>query len=243
MELQRIAVERAQGQCRIVLSGAPLGPREAAELDSVARQLTEDRELRVLVLDSAGDDFCPGADGGLDPLAPGADPTVALAAVRVPVVALLRGRTVSVGLELALTADLRLAAPDTVCAFPEVPAGRLPCWGGTQRLPRLVGPAEALRLLLLGESVDASRAAAIGLVHEVVDDPRARAGQVVEQLLGRGPLAVEYAKEAVLAGAELPVREGLALEADLNTLLQTSADRAEGLAAFLGKRPPGFTGR
>lgn len=243
MELQRIVVDRRGAVCRILLSGTPMAPREARELESVTRELVEDRDLRILVLTSAGEDFCPGADEHLDPLAPGSDPTVALAAIRVPVVAVLRGRTASVGLEIALTADLRLAAPDTVCSLPEIIAGRLPSWGGTQRLPRLVGAAEALRLLLLGESVEAPRAAGIGLVHEVVEDPGARAQEIIGQWLARGPLALEYAKEAVLAGAELPVREGLALEADLNTLLQTSADRAEGLAAFNAKRLPTFTGR
>lgn len=242
MQLERLVVEREGDLCRLVLSGAPLSTREAVELGEAARELVEDRSVRAVVLASAGRDFCPGPAEDLDPLLPGLDPTVALATIRVPVVALLHGQVTSVGLELALTADLRLAAPDTRLQLPDVPAGRLPCWGGTQRLPRVVGAPEALRMLLLGEPVEATRALETGLVHEITDDLVARAGEVLSAWRARGPLAVEYAKEAVLAGAELSVREGLALEADLNTLLQVSADRAEGIAAFLEKRQPGFTG-
>lgn len=243
MDLRQLVVDRRDDVCRIVLSGTPLGSREAHELGQVAGDLVEDRSVRAVVLETAGPDFCPGPAEDLDPLAPGLDPTVALAAIRVPVVALLRGTVASVGLEIALTADLRLAAPDVRCSLPEVPAGRLPSWGGTQRLTRVVGTAEALRMLLLATELDAGHAAAAGLVHEVVADPAGRAEQVLAAWAQRGPLAIEYAKEAVLTGAELPVREGLALEADLNTLLQVSADRAEGIAAFLEKRPARFTGR
>lgn len=243
MQLQHMTVDRDGEVCRLVLTGSRLCCREARELGHVARELAEDRTVRAVVLDSSGRDFCPGSDDDLDPLAPGIDPTVALAALRVPVVALLRGVVSSVGLEIALTADLRLAALNTRLALPDVAAGRLPSWGGTQRLPRVVGSAEALRMLLLAEPVDAEYAATIGLVHEVVDDLAARAEKVLVTWTERGPLALEYAKEAVLSGAELPVREGLGLEADLNALLQASTDRAEGLAAFLGKRPPRFSGR
>jgi len=95
-------------------------------------------------------------------------------------------------------------------------------------------------MILLGEAVTAADALHDGLVHEVIDDPLARASEHTAEWLQRAPLALEYAKEAVRDGAELRLREGLALEADLNTLLQTTEDRAEGIAAFLQKRAPRF---
>jgi enoyl-CoA hydratase len=243
MAAPEVTITDVDGVRHVTLPGGPLTAAHARELTQAAAQIIEDRSVRAVVLDADGADFCTGLAADVDPLTPGLDPTSTLAAVRVPVVAVLRGAVASVGLEIALTADLRLASLDVRCWLPEVPAGRLPCWGGTQRLPRVVGAAEALRLLLLGEPVDAARARDIGLVHEVTPDPAARAREMLTVWAQRGPLAIEYAKEAVLAGAELPVREGLALEADLNTLLQTSTDRAEGIAAFLDKREPRFTGR
>lgn len=238
-----VTVMREDRICRITLPGGTWTAGHARSLRAAAEQLIEDRDVRAVVIETTGADFCSGLATDLDPLAADVDPTRALARIRVPVVALLRGAVASVGLEVALTADLRLAAPDVRCWLPEVPSGRLPCWGGTQRLPRVVGVAEALRLLLLGETVDAERAFRIGLVHEVALDPAERAAQTLRTWQARGPLALEYAKEAVLAGAELPVREGLGLEADLNALLQVSDDRAEGIAAFLEKRDARFTGR
>lgn len=243
MKFEHVTVSREGGLCRILLSGSALSTRESHELAVAARELVEDRSVRAVLLASSGDSFCSGASDDLDPLAPGIDPTPALAALRVPVIAVLHGEVRSVGVEIALTADLRVASPDTCLSMPDVAAGRLPAWGGTQRLPRVVGAGEALRMFLLAETVDAARAESIGLVHEVAADPSARAEEILATWLNRGPLAVEYAKEAVLAGAELPVLAGLALEADLNTLLQASSDRAEGLAAFLEKRSPRFTAR
>jgi enoyl-CoA hydratase/carnithine racemase len=186
-----------------------------------------------------------GAIGGadFDPLEVRPDPAAALARVRAPVVAALDGDCLSVGLEVALAADIRLSTPAARFGLPDLRAGRLPCWGGTQRLPRVVGTAKATSMLLLGEILDAPAAAEAGLVHAVTDDLDGAVDAVVDGLLAVGPLAVELAKEAVHRGAELPLRDGLRLEGDLNTLLQSTDDRAEGLAAFFAKRPPDFAGR
>jgi enoyl-CoA hydratase/carnithine racemase len=236
----------AGGAVRVVrLSGHPLGAREAAELVAATDALVEDRAVRVVVVTSAGPDFCPGAAPDLDPLAFPVDPAAGLARLRPPVVAALRGRCLSVGLELALAADLRLADPTVTVGLPDVAAGHLPCWGGTQRLPRAVGTARASAMVLLGDVVAAEEARAAGLLaglsapgglDELVE-------ATVEQLLATAPLAQELAKEAVHRGAELPLRDGLRLEGDLNHLLQGTSDRAEGLAAFFAKRPPDFAGR
>jgi enoyl-CoA hydratase/carnithine racemase len=227
------------------LSGSPLGPREAAELVDAAEALVEDRTVRVVVIGSAGTDFCPGPAPDLDPVGLPVDPASALARLRPPVVAAIAGRCLSVGLELALAADVRVADPSARFGLPDVAAGRLPCWGGTQRLPRAVGVARATALVLLGDVMTAKEARQAGLLAGLAApgelDEAVEA--TVEQLLGAAPLALELAKEAVHRGSELPLRDGLRLEGDLNHLLQATDDRAEGLAAFFAKRPPDFAGR
>jgi enoyl-CoA hydratase/carnithine racemase len=234
------------GAVRVIrLTGQLLGPREAAELVDAATSLVEERAVRAVVLTSGGPDFCAGPAADLDPSSFPIDPAAALARLRPPVVAAIRGRCLSVGLELALAADIRLADPTARFGLPDVAAGRLPSWGGTQRLPRAVGAPRATAMVLLGELLDASEARNAGLLAGLsapgqLDDT---VDATVEQLLGAGPLALELAKEAVHRGAELPLRDGLRLEGDLNHLLQATDDRAEGLEAFFAKRPPDFAGR
>ena len=229
----------------IELSGQALGRREAAELVAAAEILVEDRSARVVVLRAAGPDFCPGPADDLEPVTWEIDPAAALARLRPPVVAAVTGRCRSVGLELALAADIRLADPTASFSLPDLADGRLPSWGGTQRLPRAVGASRAAALVLLGETLTAAQAHAAGLLAGVAAPGQLAAtiDATVEQLLAVAPLALELAKEAVHRGAELPLRDGLRLEGDLNHLLQATDDRAEGLAAFFAKRPPDFAGR
>ncbi len=245
MRLDRLLVDRHQSVAWVQLSGEPLDQREAAELVAVAEDLRGDASIRVVVVATRGPDLCPGPAPGLDPLTFRPDPAGALARLRPPVVTACRGEVASVGLELALAADVRLADTSARFSLPDVAYGRLPCWGGTQRLPRAVGPARATAMLVLGEALDATAASATGLVHRVVD-PDSLDGAVDElarQLAGLAPMALELAKEAVWRGAELPIADGLRLEGDLNHLLQTTEDRREGLQAFFDKREPRFAGR
>lgn len=228
---------------RVTMSSGRMTARAADELARAATSLVEDRSIRVVVLSSEGADFCTGAALDLDRSALTVDPASALARLRPPVVALCQGACRSVGLEVMLATDIRLAAPTATFALPDLAEGVLPCWGGTQRLARAIRPAEAAAMLLLGDDLSAARAFDLGLVHAVVDDLEAAAEGVVDQLLGCAPLALELAKEAVHRGAELPLRDGLRLEGDLNHLLAATADRAEGLEAFFQRRPPDFAGR
>jgi len=126
----------------------------------------------------------------------------------------------------------------------EVTLGIIP-GGGTQRLPRLIGRGKALELILTGRRVDAHEALRLGLVEEVV--PHAQLMATVKTLgqtiISRAPLAVKYAKEAMVRGLELPLEAGLKVEAELYTLLRTTEDRLEGARAFKEKRPPQFKGR
>jgi enoyl-CoA hydratase len=174
-----------------------------------------------------------------------AEATAAVAGLAPPTVAAIGGDAVGPAWELALACDLRLAAATARVGSPEVRWGRLPAAGGTQRLTRLVGPAEALRLLLLGDVLDGPAAQAHGLVHRVV--PATALDTALEVLLdglrAAAPIALAYAKEAIHAAVDTPLAAGLRLEADLATLLQTTADRAEGIAAFQARRASRFEGR
>lgn len=236
-------VERDGSACRITLPGGALDAASARDLTAVATDLREDREIRVVVLTSQSPPFCSGPAADLDATSFDPDPAAALAALRPPVVAVVSGLCLSVGFELVLAADIRVCGDDATFGFPDLARGRLPSWGGTQRLSRAIRPAEASAMLLLGREIPAAKAASLGLVHAVDADPAALSASIVEELLARGPLALELAKEAVHRGAELPLRDGLRLEGDLNHQLAATDDRAEGLAAFFDKRPPDFAGR
>lgn len=169
----------------------------------------------------------------------------AIASIPQPVVAAVSGAAHSAGLELALACDIRLAAEDATFSLPETELGALPLAGGTQRLPRAVGRAAALRLVLLGETIDAAEAKRIGLVSRVaaVSELEAAARNVAEAIAERGPIATRLAKEAVHRGAEMTLEQALRYELDLTVLLQSTADRAEGVRAFAARRPPRFIGR
>ena len=143
---------------------------------------------------------------------------------------------------MRLAADIRIAGESASFRMGHVREGRIPSHGGTQRLTRAVGRGQALRLLLTGRDAGRRRrASAPGLVHDILDMDEAKA--LAAGIAQAGPIAAQYVKEAIAASADLPLREGMRLEADLSILLHSTADRAEGLRAFTEKREPGFEGR
>src|SRR5438552_658013 len=149
------------------------------------------------------------------------------------------------GCELAMACHLRIASDSAKFGQPEVKLGIAPGYGGTQRLPRLVGKGNALRLILTGEMIDAHEAHRIGLVNQVVPaaDLLGTAEKTLRGILAMGPLAVRLALEAVDQGLEMTLEEGLLLEANHFGLLAATKDMKEGLTAFLEKRAPRFEGR
>lgn len=202
----------------------------------------EDDDVWVVLLRGAGVDFCLGIEQAPAdwPALYGNDFVAALAALRQPVVAALHGRVEAEGFELALAADLRIVAPRTRFAMPQVARGGLPSRGGTQRLPRVIGVERTLRALLLGERISATRASQWGLATAVAARPVAAARRVAAALLERGPIGLRYAKEAVRRALDFTLDDGARFEHDLYVLLETTRDRAEGVAAFLEKRKPKF---
>ena len=227
----------------------------AQELREACALLEQDDAVRVVVLVGRGRDFCAGSV--LDrrkPRGRGGIPNEfltqhraadAIAGIGKPTVAVLQGAVLGQGLELALACDVRLAEEGARLGLPQVSWGAIPWDGGTQRLARLVGAARALELLLSGQEIEAAEALALGLVNRVVE--RGQGMRSTRQLAGeiaqRAPVATRYVKEAVLQGMDSSLPQGLRLEADLNFLLHTTQDRAKGIASFLKRTNPRYTGR
>ena len=224
-------------------SGNRLDDAFLRELDDACATINDDAGVRVAILTAEGGVFCSGWDG--DGLVGRADPFACLESMGQPIICALNGEATSAGLELALACDVRIAAESATFSLPETAQGQLPMGGGTQRLARLVGRGEALRLILLGEEIDAAEAYRIGLVSAVFprDQLDDNARTLAERMASRGPLALRYAKEAVRRGLEQPLDQALRYETDLTVILQSTDDRAEGAKAFLEKRAPKFEGK
>lgn len=252
---------RRQGRLATVrLSRAPsrngFGAALADELSSVCQTINEDDSIHAVILAGERGAFCldldatiaQAADAGPGPAEtrpmPASIACQAVASLDCPVIAAIDGDAVGAGLELAMCCDIRIASATARFSLPQVQDGLLPSGGATQRLPRLVGKGKAIELLLLGITIDAQEAHRLGLVNEVTAPARlnARAREMARAVVSRGPIAVRYAKEAVNKGMDLTLGQGLRLEADLNIILQTTLDRAEGVSAFMEKRKSNFEG-
>ncbi len=212
----------------------------ARELIDLAETVEDDDSILALALTGAGSDFCAGFDDGVDPRL-----VETLALVSKPTIAIINGDAIDEGLELAMGLDLRVAAGAASFALTQLVRGSLPRFGGTQRLPRLAGPAHALRMILTGQPIDGAEALRLGLVTYLAEGPGelARiAHGLLATLASRGPVGMRMAKEAVRKGYDMSIEQGIRLEEDLYALLQTTSDRAEGVRAFLEKRKPLFKG-
>ncbi|MFI6536034.1 enoyl-CoA hydratase/isomerase family protein [Nonomuraea sp. NPDC050547] len=250
-------VNVTRGTCaEIELDNPPMNvvSRElTGQLRAALRAVGDDEDTRVVILHGAGTRaFCAGSDiAEFDEL----HEHVAerkllleklvyrqLARLRVPSIAAVEGYALGGGLELALCCDLRIAGDQARLGLPELKLGVLPGSGGTQRLPRIVGPARAKEIILLGEPLDAATALSIGLVNRVVraGTALAAAREMAATIAARGPLAVQAAKSLIDQAAERPLDDGLALELDASEQIFSTQDAREGARAFLAKRPPAF---
>jgi enoyl-CoA hydratase len=226
------------------------------ELETVFRGLKADHAVRVILLTGAGEKaFAAGADineiAALNVLEGEAKARVGQGVFRLietcgkPVIALVNGFALGGGCELAMACTMRLASETARMGQPEVKLGLVPGYGGTQRLPRLVGQPAALKLLLTGGMIGAAEALRIGLVDEVVaaEGLMARGLELAQAIVAMAPLAVAGCIEAVQLGSELGLEDALELEAKIFGRLCGSADKAEGTTAFLEKRAAVWTGR
>lgn len=162
-----------------------------------------------------------------------------------PIVAAINGYALGGGCELAMACDIRIASDRAQLGQPEINLGIIPGGGGTQRLARLVGLGKALELILTGDRIDAKTAREIGLVDEVVphEELEKRAMDIAAKIADKAPVAVRLAKAAVRASATLPLDQGLRYEQSVFAIVFSTADKEEGVRAFLEKRPPRWTGR
>ena len=233
-----------------------LNPETLIELEALFRELAQKDELTGVILTGAGDKaFVAGADisamQDYDVLAGrefgrlGHRDLNAVAALPQPVIGAINGFALGGGCELALACDIRICSENAKFGQPEVNLGVIPGFGGTQRLPRLVGTGQALELMLTGDMIDAQEACRIGLVNRVVaqDGLIDHCFGIMEKIGQKGPLAIKLCKEAVQSGMEMDLTRACRYEADLFSVCFASADQSEGMKAFLEKRKAEFIGK
>ncbi|MEM4698683.1 MAG: enoyl-CoA hydratase-related protein, partial [Acidilobaceae archaeon] len=232
-----------------------INPKMLEELSRALDELEEDRDIRVVILKGSGRAFCAGADvtafAGVTPIdvirfsRRFQELTLKIQFYTKPVIAAIHGYALGGGLELAMSADIRIASEEAMLGQPEINLGFIPGAGGTQRLARLVGTARAKELIMSGEFIPASEAYKIGLVNRVVRsgtlDDEAR--NLALKLAEKPPIALTMAKYTIDMGSETSIWQGLMLEAGLFSLLFTTEDVIEGVTAFLEKRRPKFKGK
>jgi enoyl-CoA hydratase/carnithine racemase len=225
-------------------------------LPAALAELDQDDGISVIVIAGAGErGFCVGADIKESRVVGNSvqerrrlfrlDWADRVDKVTKPVIAAIHGFCMGGGLELALACDIRIAAGNALFSLPETGLGLIPGGGGTQRLPRLIGLARALDLMLTGERIGAEEALRIGLVTRIAADKAAldaEALRVAEIIAARPPAASAFLKEAARRGLDADLESGLRLEKALFSILMKTSDRDEAALAFKEKRPPKFTG-
>jgi enoyl-CoA hydratase len=232
-----------------------LNDQVRVDLLAALAEIEPDDGLGVVVITGAGEkSFIAGADigefAGRSPF----DQREAMRSPRIfdvmasfpkPVIAMINGFCLGGGCELASSCDLRIASEKARFGQPEINLGLIPGGGGTQRLPRLIGLGNAMRLVLTGDMIGAAEAKDIGLVEMVVphEELRARTLELAGKIASKSPLTLKVAKEAVRASQKLAIEDGIAYERDLFCLCFSTEDKEEGVKAFLEKRPAQWKGR
>lgn len=258
-ELKYVLVERRDAVAVITVNRPDklnaLNAETVGELRSALEQTAADEHVRAVILTGAGEkSFVAGADiaelskmtplSGIDVSRQGQDAFRFLETMRKPVIAAVNGFALGGGLELALACHVRVASDNAKFGLPEVKLGIIPGYGGTVRLPRVVGRGRALELMLSGDMIDAQEAYRIGLVNHVY--PQAEllgaAEQWAKKIAANGPVAVALAIEAVDNGYHTSTEDALRLESNLFGLLASTSDMREGMGAFLEKRKADFKG-
>jgi enoyl-CoA hydratase/carnithine racemase len=252
-----VSVAVADNIATVTLNNPPANVLSAAvlaQMDTLFGELEGDRGVRVVVLTASGRFFCPGADinelaaikvvhHGAEFAGRGQALLNRIERFDKPVIAAINGACLGGGLELAMACHMRVAAAGILLGLPETKLGLIPGFGGTQRLPRIIGPSKAAELILTGATITAEQALPLCLVNRVVSaqDLLRTAQEMARLITGTGRLATQAALRAIRTGLDSPLGEGLAREAELFGELCETADKKEGTQAFLEKRPPKFT--
>jgi len=256
---ETILVER-DGRVAVITINRPdklnaLSQQVRDEVLAALGDIENDDGVGAVVITGAGDKaFIAGADisefegrGPMDQRDAMRIPRIydVMASFPKPVIAMINGFCLGGGCELAMSCDMRIASEKARFGQPEIKLGLIPGGGGTQRLPRLVGLGHAMRLTLTGDMIGAAEAKEIGLVELVVphEELRAKTMELAQKIASMSPLTVKVAKESLRASERLPIESGLLYERDLFCLCFSTADKAEGVKAFLEKRAPQWTGR
>ena len=255
--MQNVLLER-DGHLAVVTVNRPtklnaLDDQTIAELDGCIAQLSADPAVGAIVITGAGEKaFVAGADisvlakqgvfDGRENARRGQALTQRIEESPKPVLAAINGFALGGGLELALACDCRFASTNAKLGLPEVSLGIIPGYGGTQRLPRLVGSGVALQMMLTGDPITAEEALRIGLVNGVYAQPEllTNVKAIANKMVSRGPQALALAKQAARRGIHMSMQDGLALEADLFGMISSTGEMKEGMAAFLEKRKPSW---
>jgi enoyl-CoA hydratase len=252
-----LTITRDAGVATIRIDRPPanaVDPAMIAEFREVLPPLADDPEVRCLVITGTGRFFVAGADIAVMRDLSGANQAKMRGWIEVqrllerapkPVIAAMNGHALGGGAELSLACDLRILSASASFGFPEIALGLFPGAGGSQRLPRLVGPHRARRLMIEGTRLTAEQALESGLVDRVVEPDRfdAAVAEEARRLAAKPTAAIGLLKRVVDEGYGLPIEEALLREEKGVLELTRTADAAEGLQAFLDKRPPEFTGR
>ncbi|NNG66485.1 short-chain-enoyl-CoA hydratase [Caldanaerobacter subterraneus] len=260
MEYKNIDVKKEEGIATITISRPKalnaLNTETLEELENVLEVLQNDDGVKVIVITGAGEKaFVAGAD-----ISEMKDMSVfeakkfaelgqkvfrKIELMKKPVIAAVNGYALGGGCELALACDIRIASRNAKFGQPEVGLGIIPGFGGTQRLPRIVGVSKAKELIYTGDMIDAEEALRIGLISKVVEQDKLleEAYGIAKKIMSKGLVAVSLAKEAINKSLEVDIDSGMEYEANAFALCFGTQDQKEGMAAFLEKRAPKFEGR
>ncbi len=259
MEQEMVQIETVQHAAIVTMNNPPanaISPALRSEFIEKLTKLAADAKVRVLVITGSGDKFfAAGAnipellelnrEGGFARVKKAREFYSGIAQFEKPVICAINGICMGGGLELALACDIRIAAEHVKLGLPEVNLGLIPGAGGTQRLPRAIGPGWANYLIFTGEAITAQKAHDIGLVQAVVPSNHLMEEtlKIAEKIATKGPLAVGAAKKAMLNGLQETLESGLDIENEAFSEVCETRDKNEGITAFLEKRKPDFKGK
>ena len=258
MSFEKLHLEVSDGIATITIDNPKanaLSRQVIKELDRAFAEVKKNDDVKAVILTGAGRMFVAGADiAELNTLSAleaveysrsGQHLMTRIESLSKPVVGAINGFALGGGCEIAMSCTLRIASDAAKFGQPEVKLGLIPGFGGTQRLPRLVGPGPALELLLTGDMIDANEAHRLGLVNKVVEGEKLmdEARDLANKLAAVGPVALQLTKDAAYRGMTMSASDGMRLEADLFGLAFATEDAREGTAAFLEKRAADFKGK